>query len=374
MEMFTFGPGTIVGPYRIVKQIGSGGMGAVYEAAHLVLRRRAAVKVLHAHLRGKAGLDARMIQEASILEDLCHPGITRIYDCAVLADGRPWIAMELVPGESLAVRMAREVRIPPADLCKLMASIADVLATVHVRGIVHRDLKPDNILFAEVHTGFPLRIIDWGVARLGPSARLTQDGVTCGTPIYMSPEQCAGKNIAPACDIYSLGIMAYEALCGHPPFEGDNLAEVVKLHLHGAAAPLASKCPTAPPKLCELVHQMLHKVPTMRPTASTVSLRMTELARSITDARLDFAAFELEEPASEFASFEITDGAPQPVRAAKFGPSQTLDQILTESSDSDTTAKWGPGPGGQDRKPERSASSSTTRSTRTSAQVEKLSR
>src|SRR4029077_5336073 len=108
----------------------------------------------------------------------------------------------------------------------------------------------------------------WGVARLGSAARLTLDGFACGTPTYMSPEQATGRDIAAPCDIYSLGVIAYEALAGHAPFDGRTRGEVIPLPLHGEAAPLSVLCPTAPPALCDLIHQMLEKVPSSRPTAS----------------------------------------------------------------------------------------------------------
>jgi serine/threonine protein kinase len=292
-DALALGPDSMVGSYRIVKQIGSGGMGAVFEAVHNLLPRRVAIKVLHPELRGRAGMDSRMIQEAAILDDLRHPGIARVFDCGLLADQRPWIAMELVAGESLATRLASANRLPARDVCKLVAALADVLATVHMRGIVHRDLKPDNVLFSGVDTGFQLRIIDWGVARLGPTARLTLESVTCGTPTYMSPEQATGRDIAAPCDIYSLGVIAYEALSGHPPFDGGTLLEVVALHLHGKAAPLAAQCPAAPRALCDLIHQMLDKAPSHRPTAIEARRRMYRLATEIAHANSEFDLYEI---------------------------------------------------------------------------------
>jgi serine/threonine-protein kinase len=275
------GNGSKIGSYRITCEIGSGGMGTVYEAVHVVLGRRVAIKVLHLELRDIIGMDTRMLQEAKIVDELRSPGIVRLFDCGVLADGCPWLAMELVEGESLAGRLSRDTVLPPDEVCRLVGSIAGVLATVHEQGIVHRDLKPDNILFADPATGCDLRIIDWGVARLDSAARLTLEGFTCGTPIYMSPEQATGRDIAAPCDIYSLGVIAYEALTGEPPFDGRSLAEVVSLHLYGEAKPLSTRCPDAPPELCALVHRMLGKVPSQRPTAAEVAETLRVLAPPI---------------------------------------------------------------------------------------------
>jgi serine/threonine protein kinase len=143
-----------------------------------------------------------------------------------------------------------------------------VLSAVHTRGIVHRDLKPDNLLLTPADP-YPVRVIDWGVARLGPVGRITIEGLTPGTPIYMSPEQAAGKHIAAPCDIYSLGVIAYEALTGHPPFDGRTLAEVVCKHMTTEPDAL-DVCTNAPPALCDLVHVMLDKTASRRPMAVEV--------------------------------------------------------------------------------------------------------
>ncbi|CAN5811121.1 hypothetical protein BH11MYX3_BH11MYX3_11450 [soil metagenome] len=287
--MVQLGPDVVVGSYRIVKEIGRGGMGTVYEAVHTILPRRAALKVMHTELRRQSGMSARMIQEAAILEDVRHGGLVRVFECNVLEDGRPWIAMELVEGETLANRLHFAPKMPAAEVAKLLSEVSDVLAAVHVRGIVHRDFKPDNLLLTPTDPCFPLRLIDWGVARLGPMGRLTLDGLTPGTPIYMSPEQATGKNITAACDIYSLGVIAYEALAGHPPFDGRTLAEVVCMHLSSEPAPLQDLC-DAPPELCALVLRMLEKDPAFRPGA----IEVRQLTRAIAiDQTSAYAEFEL---------------------------------------------------------------------------------
>jgi serine/threonine protein kinase len=290
------GPDSVVGSYRLVREIGRGGMGSVFEARHVVLPRRAAIKVMHAELKKQPGMATRVVQEAAILEDIRHPGVVRVFECALLPDHRPWIAMELVEGETLASRLVhRGGTLPAYEVVALLAEITDVLAAVHARGVVHRDLKPDNILITPADREFPLRVIDWGVARLGPLGRLTLDGLTPGTPIYMSPEQATGRNIAAPCDIYSLGVIAYELLTGHPPFDGRTLAEVVSMHLASEPAPLAAAC-KAPPELCELVHRMLDKEPSLRPGG----IEIRQIARAL--------ALEL---TTAYESFEITgaDGA-----------------------------------------------------------------
>jgi serine/threonine-protein kinase len=251
-------------------------MGTVYRAEHAVLPRRAAIKVMHHELCWTPGMATRMVQEAAILEDVRHPGVVRVFECNVLPDHRPWIAMELVEGETLTQRLEHTPQLPWPEVAKLIADVADVLAAVHTRGIVHRDLKPDNMLLAATDRDFPVRVIDWGVARLGPLARVTMDGLTPGTPLYMSPEQAAGKHIAAPCDIYSLGVIAYEALTGYPPYDGRTLAEVVSLQITSTPIPL-SDCTDAPPELCELVQQMLDKRGPARPMAVDVRKRAHDI-------------------------------------------------------------------------------------------------
>lgn len=296
------GPDVVVGSYRIVKEIGRGGMGSVFEAVHTVLPRRAALKVMHGELCKQPGMATRMVQEAAILEDVRHPGIVRVFECNLLPDRRPWIAMELVLGETLASRLHYSPTLPAVEVANLMSEVADVLAAVHARGVVHRDLKPDNLLLTPSDANFPLRVIDWGVARLGAMGRLTLDGLTPGTPIYMSPEQATGRNIAAPCDLYSLGVIAYEALAGHPPFDGRTLAEVVCMHMCSEPVDLRTLC-AAPADLCALVHRMLEKDPSVRPSA----LEVRQLARAI--------ASEL---TCAYAEFEVCGGEPEvaPPRAA----------------------------------------------------------
>ncbi|MGN6111144.1 MAG: serine/threonine-protein kinase [Kofleriaceae bacterium] len=301
-DLAELGPHSVVGSYRLVKEIGRGGMGTVYEAVHTVLPRRAAIKVMHHELKRQPGMATRMVQEASILEEVRHPGIVRVYECNLLDDHRPWIAMELVEGETLAARLHYLTTLPAAEVATLLAEVCDVLASVHARGVVHRDLKPDNLLLTPTDRDFPLRVIDWGVARLGPTGRFTLDGLTPGTPIYMSPEQATGRNIGAACDMYSLGVIAYEALTGHPPFDGRTLAEVVCMHLTSEPAPLRERT-GAPPELCALIHRLLDKDPSLRPGA----IEVRQVAR----------ALALELHAAAYEEFELSGGEPQVVDATR---------------------------------------------------------
>jgi eukaryotic-like serine/threonine-protein kinase len=326
------GPDSLVGAYRIVREIGRGGMATVYEATHTVLPRRAALKVMHGALLRQPGMTTRMVQEAAILEGVRHPGVVRVYECNLLPDRRPWIAMELVEGETLANRLHYATVLPAAEVASLVADVADVLAAVHKAGVVHRDLKPDNLLCTPTDHEYSLRVLDWGVARLGPVGRLTLDGLTPGTPIYMSPEQATGRNIAAPCDIYSLGVIAYEALAGDPPFDGRTLAEVVCMHLSRAPIPLRERC-NAPRELCDLVERMLEKDPSLRPTALEVRQLARVIANELSPAYEDFEICigePVEAPpatrcrTARSAYFSAADGYPADVEALENGVTEML--------------------------------------------------
>lgn len=264
-------------------------MATVYEAGHTVLPRRAALKVMHGDLRRQPGMATRVVQEAAILDSVRHPGVVRLYDCNVLPDHRPWIAMELVEGETLANWLQETTALSPIEVATLLGDVAEVLAAVHKVGVVHRDLKPDNLLCTPTDGDYPIRVLDWGVARLATIGRLTIDGLTPGTPIYMSPEQATGRDIDAPCDVYSLGVIAYEALTGRPPFEGRTLAEIVCMHLTREPTPPGARC-SAPDELCDLVLRMLRKPPSQRPTASEVCRAARTIAHALS---LAYEEFEL---------------------------------------------------------------------------------
>jgi len=267
-------PGTVVGSYRLGRKIARGGMGMVYEAAHVILPRRAAVKVMHPEMVEHPIATQRMLQEACILEAFSHPGVVRIYECGMLADRRPWLAMELIGGKPLSGHLACLGPLRVEELVKLLAAIVDVLAAAHRSGIVHRDLKPENVLILGPELS-NLRLIDWGIAlqpTLGP--RLTLEDTTVGTPSYMAPEQVRGLRPDGLADVYALGVVAYEAATGWPPFIGGSGVEIALKHLTDRPVPLGILRPDLPEELALLIDRMLSKDPEARPTAAHVGSRL----------------------------------------------------------------------------------------------------
>jgi serine/threonine protein kinase len=276
--------GELVSAYRVDQVIGSGGMGWVYRAHHALTGRVVALKVLRAEqLHHDRALD-RMMREATILASVAHPGIPRLYECGLIDDGRPWIAMELVEGVPLASRIAAGV-LRADGVIELVHGVADVLAAAHERGVTHRDLKPDNIFLTPDDPSFGVRLIDWGIAHHAAGARYTNHNEAIGTPTYMAPEQARGGPTDGHCDVYGLGVVAYQALTGRAPFVGANAIEILVQHLNRPLPPLAPRCPEAPCGLVEIVERMLVKRHDERPTAAEVCAALVQL-RSATTFRV----------------------------------------------------------------------------------------
>ncbi|MBC7976225.1 MAG: serine/threonine protein kinase [Myxococcales bacterium] len=261
--------GRLISAYRIEQLVGMGGMGWVYQARHELTARRVALKILR---EDQLALDRsidRMMREASILASVGHAGLPRFFECGLLDDGRPWIAMELVEGGSLMQRM-QQGPIEPDVVIHIVMSVAEVLAAAHARGVTHRDLKPDNIVLAPDDACFPVRVIDWGISHHLAGTRFTNRNEAIGTPTYMAPEQARGGPTGGHCDVYGLGVVAYQALTGRAPFVGASSVEILVQHLNRPAPALAPRCPDAPYGLVELVERMLLKNHAERPTADEI--------------------------------------------------------------------------------------------------------
>ena len=279
----TLAVGDRVSAFQIEGVIGVGGMGWVYRARHVLDEHVVALKVLREDQLALERSVERMMREAAILASVGHDGIPRFYECGVLGDGRPWIAMELVEGSSLATGMHHRGIIPADEVIALVGNVADVLAAAHDRGVTHRDLKPDNIFLTPTDRKFPVRVIDWGIAHHLRGTRYTSMNEAIGTPTYMAPEQARGGPTNGHCDVYGLGVVAYQALIGRPPFVGGSAVEILVQHMNRNVPALAPRCPEAPSGLVELVERMLIKNFEHRPTAIEVCAAIATLRAEPSD-------------------------------------------------------------------------------------------
>jgi serine/threonine protein kinase len=230
------GEGSVLGAYRLVHRLGSGGMGTVWMAEHTMLGRRAAVKLLHDALTRHAEMVTRFFNEARAATAISDPGIVQVFDFGQLSDGTVYIVMELLDGEPLDRRLARGA-LGLGQALHLMRQVAGSLGAAHAAGIVHRDLKPENIFIVhdpEVSGGERTKILDFGIAKLAShdSGVKTQTAALMGTPVYMSPEQCRGAgSVDQRADIYSLGCVLFALVTGRPPFVAEGSGEVIAMHL-----------------------------------------------------------------------------------------------------------------------------------------------
>jgi serine/threonine-protein kinase len=235
-------PGTDVeGRYRVLQLLGEGAMGAVYEADDLTVGRTIALKVLHLRFARSAEVVRRFAREAQAAASIGHPHIVSVTDFGT-HDERPFLVMELLRGETLGARLARELSLAPAEACAVVGQVLSALAAAHAIGVVHRDLKPDNVFLCEGSGA--VKLLDFGVSKFHPpgegAALVTQDGVPIGTPSYMAPEQWTGqRDVDLRADLYAMGAMLYELLTGALPFEARSTGQLYGIVVHGTAAPRA---------------------------------------------------------------------------------------------------------------------------------------
>ncbi len=250
--------------FRIERVLGMGGMSRVYEATDLRIERRVALKVLYPRRRADDEVVARFRREAELLARLDHPGVVRVRDFGQAADGTTWLSMDLLEGETLSDRLRRERRVGPGALVPIVAAVADALDAAHAAGIVHRDIKPDNV-FLPSSGSPPAMVLDFGLSTASGVARLTRTGAVLGTPRYMAPEQLRSASEAgPRADVYALGVLLYEALCGQSPFEAADRGELLGAILEGRRVPLRARRPDLPAEIERVLERAMHRDPAAR--------------------------------------------------------------------------------------------------------------
>ena len=324
--------GQTIGSYRIVRPLGEGGMGAVYEAVHKTLNRRCAIKVLQSQYANDPVIAARFLQEAKAANLVQHPGIVQIFEFGQLADQTPYFVMEFLDGDTLSTRIRRAAQrsggggLGRSGLVTCWA-IAKVCSVVHQQGLVHRDLKPANIMIvpdADIPGGERIKLLDFGIVKAsqaGDEAQgsfdvKTRTGSVMGTPQYMAPEQWRGqKNIDGRTDVYALGVILYLTLTGRLPFDHDDLPVLGMMHCFNEPPLLTDLDPSLPLEVATLGIKMLQKDPGKRPAMSEVAGTLKNILGMMSETE--------QRPTEPGASRARSEARAEP---------QTLDPALLKSS------------------------------------------
>ncbi|MDY7227402.1 protein kinase domain-containing protein [Hyalangium rubrum] len=270
------------GRFRVIRPLGSGGMGEVYLGEQVSLGRKVAIKVLHHDLHMQAGMVERFKREARLLSAVEHPAVVRIIDFGESGDAA-CLVMELVEGVSLHEAL-QTGPLAPARALTVLHQLAEGLAAIHDQGIIHRDIKPENVFLTRGPRGEQARLLDFGIARLvepDADSAVSQVGVVLGTPEYLSPEQAVGARVDVRSDLYCLGVLAYRILSGRLPFDGPTARQFIAQHANAAPLPLDRAAPTlaTQPTLVALVMRLLEKEPANRfQTAHALAEALTAVA------------------------------------------------------------------------------------------------
>ncbi|MFI7603894.1 protein kinase [Micromonospora sp. NPDC049366] len=261
--------------YRLIEQLGAGGMSVVWRGYDEVLGRQVAVKVLASRLASDRAFRHRIRIEAQSAARLCHPHITNVYDYGESQQGGltvPYVVMELVDGGSLSSRLGRQPQLAWREAVTIGAEVASALATAHARGVVHRDVTPGNVML----TSTGVKVVDFGISALVGESEKGADGQLLGTPAYLAPERLDNGQVSPATDVYAVGLLLYRMLVGRLPWQASTTTEMLRAHMYNDPEPMPT-VPGLPDEVADLVRRCLGKRPADRPSTA-------ELTRVLADA------------------------------------------------------------------------------------------
>ncbi len=323
---------TIDNKYRLEDMIGRGGMGVVYRAEHIGLRRKVAVKVL---LRGHgAGSDAkkRFDREARAAGRLGHPNIVQVFDLGTLPDGSPYLVMELLEGEPLSNRLAIEGGLPIPEACEIVGEVLSALEAAHAGGIVHRDLKPDNVFLT---SDGRVKILDFGISKqTDETMSLTRTGAVVGTPYYLAPEQARGERAVDVrVDLWAAGVLAFECLTGMLPFAADNYNALLAKILTGRPTPPAQIRPSISPQLEAVVMMALAFDPENR-FQSAAEMRQALLEAKDAPSPLEPGVEDVIRKGREKMKEDLSISSERPTVDLRVGMPEGDEEDPTEVSDS----------------------------------------
>ncbi|MER7269671.1 serine/threonine-protein kinase [Micromonospora carbonacea] len=255
--------------YRLVEQLGAGGMSVVWRGYDEVLGRQVAVKVLASRLASDRAFRHRLRAEAQAAARLCHPNITNVYDYGESEQVGltvPYVVMELVDGGPLSARLGRDGTLPWREAVTIGAEVTSALATAHARGVVHRDVTPGNVML----TSTGVKVVDFGISALAGESEKGADGTLLGTPAYLAPERLDNGQVSPATDVYALGLLLYRMLTGRLPWQASTTTQMLRAHMYAEPAPMPD-VPGLPAEVAGLVHRCLAKRPEDRPATAEVA-------------------------------------------------------------------------------------------------------
>jgi len=270
--------GAKVGEYVVEAKIGEGGFGTVFRAEHPLIGKQVAIKVLSRRSPAHPEMVSRFVAEARAVNQIRHRNIIDIFAFGQLDDGRHYYVMELLDGMTLDEHLEQAGRLGLEDTIPILRSLAKALDAAHGKGIAHRDLKPENVFLVREPDGtiFP-KLLDFGIAKLlgtsGGSMHKTRTGAPIGTPYYMSPEQCRGRDVDHRTDVYAFGCMAYKMLTGMVPFDGDDYMDILLKQLNEEAVPPSAHFSDLPTSVDAGIAWMLQKDPAQRPPNLVTAVR-----------------------------------------------------------------------------------------------------
>jgi serine/threonine-protein kinase len=334
--------GTVLGGYRILEPLGSGGTSVVYRAEHVRLGRPAALKLLAPGL-GEADFSDRFLRESQLVASLDHPSIVPVYDAGE-DDGLLYIAMACVEGSDLKTLLATEGRLPTRRALRIVGQIAAALDAAHARGLVHRDVKPANVLVGADDRAY---LTDFGVVKEVASNGSTRTGAFIGTIDYCAPEQIEGREVDARTDVYALACVLYECLAGTPPFHRPSDVAILNAHLHSPPAKLTRAVPDVPPALEHVIAKALSKSPLDRyagtgefltaARAAAAERRVHRLRLAVSISLLVLACLLGAVAALAVRSLAFGDDGRTVARAPPPPPAPTsLDRLLLKSNDGRT--------------------------------------
>ncbi|TDB75905.1 serine/threonine-protein kinase [Micromonospora sp. KC723] len=262
--------------YRLIEQLGAGGMSVVWRGYDEVLGRQVAVKVLASRLASDRGFRHRIRAEAQAAARLCHPNITNVYDYGESEQVGltvPYVVMELVDGGPLTGRLGRNGRLPWREAVAIGAEVSSALATAHARGVVHRDVTPGNVMLTP--TG--VKVVDFGISALVGESEQDPDGALLGTPAYLAPERLDKGQVSPATDVYAVGLLLYRMLTGRLPWQASTTTQMLRAHMYHDPEPMP-EVTGLPDEVAELVRRCLAKRPEDRPATAEVARTLAEAA------------------------------------------------------------------------------------------------